>query len=312
MKRAFITGVTGQDGSYLAEYLLTLGYEVHGLIRPSGDDRLTRIHTLPLVYHYGDILDPTLPSRISLMRFDEVYHLAAQTQVMQSYHTPSLAMETNATSVARLLEALWLHSPDTRMYFAATSEMFGSMAPGTKANESHPLAAQSPYAAAKVAAHLLCRVYRERGMYVSSGIAFNHESCRRGVNFVTRKLGVGVGRYKQGGPPVTLGNMTAMRDWHHARDTVRAMHSSLQQPTADEYVFASGTPRTVESLARDVCAYHGVNMDAAILVMESERRPWDVEYLCGDAGKARDVLGWEPIVTWDQLVEDICSDIQVD
>ena len=312
-KRALVTGATGQDGSYLCELLLALGYSVTAMLHPSGDDRLQRIRHLDthpsLDYAYGDITDPAWPFTVALAHYDEVYHLAALTHVVQSYRAPTLAMETNATSVARLLHALYKHSRDTRMYFAATSEMFGTMPMGTRADERYPLAAQSPYAAAKVAAHLLCRVYRERGLYVTSGIAFNHESFRRGLNFVTRKLGVGVRNFKRSGTPVTIGNVKAMRDWHHAADTVRAMHTSLQQPSPGEYVLASGIARTVESLARDVCAYYHVPYEDAVKAVASERRPWDVEYLCGDATLAHNVLGWTPAISWDDLVEDICREV---
>jgi len=306
-KQAFVTGAGGQDGSYLCEKLLAEGYEVSGLIRPSGDGRRYRlancINSPYFKLVYGDIIDPAFPHILASKTWDEVYLLAAQTHVMQSYHAPTVAMETNAMATTRILDALFRTSPKTRVYFAATSEMFGTMQPGEKADENYQLAAQSPYAAAKVASHLLCRVYREKGFHVSSGISFNHESCRRGAEFVTRKIGLNIRNRGK----VTLGNIDSCRDWHHAQDTVEGMWRALQMPTGDEYVFASGVARSVRDLAEAVCDYFDTPYKDAISVAESEKRPWDVDYLCGDASKAETILGWKPQISWDDLVANICS-----
>lgn len=311
-KRAFVTGAGGQDGSYLCEFLLASGEYSHvvGLIRPSGDgrkDRLARCIGDPrFELAYGDITDPTFPYHLAINKFDEVYLLGAQTQVMQSYLAPTVAFETNALSTSRILAALEQFSPKTRVYFAATSEMFGTIQEDVAANEDYPLAAQSPYAAAKVASHLLCRVYREKGFFVSSGIAFNHESCRRGGEFVTRKIGLGVREFVVTGVPVKLGNLTSRRDWHHAKDTVRGMWLSLQMDKPDEYVFASGATHSVGGLAKEVCTYFKVEYEDAILQVDTERRPWDVTYLCGDSIKAEQALNWSLSVSWHGLIEDIC------
>jgi GDPmannose 4,6-dehydratase len=253
---------------------------------------------------YGDITNTFFPHQVAAQNFDEIYLLAAQTHVMQSYATPTLALETNALAVARLLETI---RPTTRIYFAATSEMFGTIPMGQRAAEDFPLAAQSPYAAAKVASHLLCRVYREKGYFIVSGISFNHESCRRGPEFVTRKLGLGVNDFRTTGIPVSLGNIHSHRDWHHSKDTVHGMWLSLQQDTPREYVFASGTSYSVRELAEKVCEYFGVPYDDAIHVTENQKRPWDVTYLKGDPSFAFDKLKWKPEITWNGLVEDICK-----
>jgi GDPmannose 4,6-dehydratase len=285
------------------------------MIRPSGDGRKDRLaNCIPQADFkliYGDITDPAFPYQLAAGQFDEVYLLAAQTHVMQSYLAPTVALETNALAPARILDALHKVSPTTKVYFAATSEMFGTMPEGVKADESYPLSGQSPYAAAKVAAHLLCRVYREMGLFVVSGIGFNHESVRRGPEFVTRKIGLGVRAFKETGKPVVLGNLTAKRDWHHASDTVRGMWLSLQTPTPDEFVFASGEARSVLSLASIVCARFGVDPEEAITTSPVEKRPWDVNYLCGNATKANNQLGWWPKVSWEALVEDICRETGV-
>ena len=225
MKRALVTGAGGQDGSYMCDLLLREGYLVTGMVRPSGDYRTKRLQSAlgnnAFKLAQANILDPAIPFHIAEGKYDEVYHFAAQSHVQHAFNTAPHTIEINAVVPARLLDALWFKSPQTKFFFAATSEMFGGMKPGERANELSPLMARSPYAAAKVAAHLLCRIYRERGMFCVSAISFNHESRRRGENFVTRKLGLGVKRFKDTGVKVGLGNLQARRDWHHAEDTVR-------------------------------------------------------------------------------------------
>lgn len=307
--RAFVTGAGGQDGSYLCELLLDKGYKVVGLVRSSGDSRLQRLGRCLDYPDFrlvrGDIADPAFPYNLATESWDEVYLLAASTHVGQSFQNPTATIENNVSSTIRILDALYgkANKAKTRTYFAASSEMFGTMNVGEKANEEAPLAGQSPYAVSKVAGHLLCRVYRKMGHYVSSGIGFNHESCRRGEGFVTRKVGLSIrdtGRVK-------LGNLTSQRDWHHAKDTVRGMWMSIQPDEPGEYVFASGVPRSINDLVNEVCRYFKYNSEGAVTLVEVEKRPWDVEYLCGDASKAKVALGWEPTITWPQIIEDICQ-----
>lgn len=309
-KRAFITGVNGQDGSYLAEILLKNDYEVTGLVRPSGDDRLWRLRNVldnpKFSLKYGDILDHRLGMQVAMGGFDEVYHLAAMPFVGQSFSAPVLAFKTNAVATVSLLDALYVHAPTTKFYFAATSEMFASMTPPAKNDEQGMLDARSPYGAAKIAAYLTCRTYRERGMFVVNGIAFNHESVRRGTNYVTRKVGIGVRQFKKTGKPVKLGNIESQRDWHHAYDTMVGAFAAMRAPQSDDYVFASGQTRSVAQLAQAVCGHFGMIYEEAIQTTPAERRPWDVEYLCGDSSKARKQLDWVPQYTWAKLVEEVC------
>lgn len=311
MPKALITGCTGQDGSYLSEILLARGYDVWGLVRPSGDDRLRRLRGVIDDSHfniiYGDLSEPTLPYEIATGGFHEIYHLAAQTQVAHSFSAPAYTMEINATATLRLLEALKTLSPDTRFYFAATSEMFADMSPGERADEKHPLGARSAYGAAKVAAYLTCKVYRQvGGMFVVNGISFNHESRRRGENFVTRKVGLGVREYKRTGKPVKLGNLSACRDWHHAADTMHGAHLAMRYPEPDDYVFASGSSRSVADMTKAVCAIFDVEFGDAIVHEPTELRPWDVDYLCGNPTRAEYVLGWERAYDFGAMLEDVC------
>ena len=307
MKTAFVTGANGQDGSYLCELLLSQGYKVTGLIRPSGDGRTSRLVNClgheDFTLSYGDITNPSLAYQVANGHWDEIYLCAAVTQIMQSYYAPILTFETNALATARMLEAIGSISPKTKIYFASTSDMFGTMQEGTRANEEYPLAAQSPYAVAKIASHLLCRVYRRKGLFISSGIQFNHESCRRGADFLTRKVGLQI---RETGK-VTLGNLDAMRDWHHAKDMARGMWLSLQADEPNEYVFSSGVSRSINELVQSVCDYFNIPNKDVVSLVECEKRPWDVKYLCGDSSKAKDVLGWVPEISWEALIEDVCK-----
>jgi len=306
MKTAFVTGAAGQDGSYMCELLLEKDYEVTALVRPSGDNRLRRLKNC--LSHknfqllYGDITDSRVWYNIAAF-CDEVYHFAAMTHVHQSTSISSLVIETNTVPVAEMLDSA---CKDKKFYFPATSEMFGDMEVGTRADESHPLSARSPYAASKVAAHLLCRVYRQRGLFVVSGMAFNHTGARRGENFVERKTALGVKHFLKTGKKVQLGNIAAMRDWHHAKDTVRGIYLAMQHDTPDEYVFASGTVGSVGFLVSEICQHLGTTRKEAVEITQAEFRPWDVEYLCGNPAKAKRVLGWEPEISWPEMIEDIC------
>jgi GDPmannose 4,6-dehydratase len=309
VSRILITGAAGQDGSYLAEQLLGQGHEVWGFVRPHGDGwpNLAKARAHPDFHLYtGDILDPTLPVTLATAGFDAIYHLAGQTHVMQAYAHAPLTLEVNTLATARLLDALLRSSPKTRFYFAASSEMFAGMEPGTRAAENHPLCAHSPYAVSKIAAFQLCTVFRQQGLFIVSGIGFNHESRRRGREFVTRKIGLGVREWLRTGTPVTLGNTSAYRDWHHAEDTVRGMVLAMEQDTPDDFVFASGTARSVEDYARAACDLLGADFAEAIRTVPSELRPWDVNYLCGDPSKAHARLGWTRTHDFPAVVLDTC------
>lgn len=312
-KRALITGLTGQDGSYLAEHLLDLGYEVHGLVRRVAMEdpqrRFTRIeHLLERVTLHPASLEsyPSIFNVISRNQFDECYHLAAQSFVAESFADGFSTMNTNINGTHYVLAALRELQPQCRFYFAGSSEMFGKVreVPQKETTPFHP---RSPYGISKVAGFDLTRNYREAyDMFCASGILFNHESPRRGFEFVTRKITSGVARIKAGQQTeLRLGNLEARRDWGHAKDYVRAMHLMLQQDAPDDFVVASGGSHTV----REFCerAFSEAGLDYQDYVVEDEKfyRPAEVELLVGDATKARSVLGWAPEHDFDALVKDM-------
>jgi GDPmannose 4,6-dehydratase len=314
-KRALITGITGQDGSYLAEHLLSLGYEVHGLVRRVAfevpEQRFSRIaHLLDrLVLHAASLESyPSIFAVISRHRFDECYHLAAQSFVAESFADGFSTMAMNINGAHYVLAALQQLQPDCRFYFAGTSEMFGR-APESPQNERTPFHPRSPYGISKVAGHHLTVNYRDSyGMFACSGILFNHESPRRGHEFVTRKISSAAARIRLGlATEVRLGNLDAVRDWGHARDSVRAMHLMLQQPRPDDYVVATGERHSV----RDLCelAFSAVDLDYRDWIVVDERftRPSEVESLTGDATKARRELGWAPTVSFPELVREMVA-----
>jgi len=308
MKRALITGVTGQDGSYLAELLLEEGYEVHGIVRRSSTEAFERINHLvgKIHLHQADLLDQL--SLIDVMKAsnpDEVYNLAAQSFVPTSWKQPVLTSEFTAIGVTRMLEAIRLLGPDRiRFYQASSSEMFGKVVEVPQ-KESTPFYPRSPYGVAKVYGHWITVNYRESyDMYCSSGILFNHESERRGREFVTRKVTDGVARIKLGmSKELRLGNLDSKRDWGFAGDYVRAMWLMLQQPTADDYVVATGQTHTVKRLVE--LAFQAVDLDYTKYVVTDPSlvRPAEVDLLIGDPAKAKAKLGWVPEVTFEQLVE---------
>ncbi len=314
-KRALITGITGQDGSYLAEHLLSLGYEVHGLVRRVAfevpEQRFSRIaHLLDrLVLHAASLESyPSIFAVISRHRFDECYHLAAQSFVAESFADGFSTMAMNINGVHYVLAALQQIQPECRFYFAGSSEMFGRT-PESPQNERTPFHPRSPYGISKVAGHHLTVNYRESyGMYACSGILFNHESPRRGHEFVTRKISSAVARIRLGmATEVRLGNLEAVRDWGHSRDYVRAMYLMLQQPEPDDYVIATGESHSV----RDLCelAFAVADLDYRDWVMVDPRltRPSEVESLVGDSAKARRVLGWMPTVSFAELVREMVT-----
>ena len=318
-KTALITGITGQDGSYLAEYLLDLGYEVHGLVRrvalETPETRFSRIsHLLDRV-----ILHPAnLESYASIFHifskhdFQECYHLAAQSFVAESFTDGFSTMNTNINGTHYVLAALRELRPTCRFYFAGSSEMFGSVSevPQTESTTFQP---RSPYGISKVAGFHLTRNYREAyGLYCVSGIMFNHESPRRGFEFVTRKITSTVARIKAGlASELRIGNLEAKRDWGHAKDYVRAMHAMLQLPAADDFVIATGKTHSVRQLCE--LAFAEVDLDYREFVKVDERyyRPAEIDLLVGDASKARRVLGWEPTFTFRDLIKEmVASDIR--
>lgn len=313
MMRALITGITGQDGSYLAEHLLGLGYEVHGTVRPVASEdqslRLGRIqHLLGKVkLHPGDITNYADVIRvIAGVKFDECYHLAAQSFVGGSFEDGFSTMRTNIDGTHYMLEAIRQWQPACRVYFAGSSEMFGSVCE-TPQRETTPFHPRSPYGISKVAGFNLARYYREAyGMACCSGILFNHESPRRGSQFVTRKITQSVARIALGQQSkLMLGNLDAKRDWGHAKDYVQAMHQMLQRPTADDYVVASGESHSV----REFCslAFATVNLNYQDYVVQDDRllRPAEVDLLCGDASKARRILGWSPRYSFQSLIQEM-------
>jgi GDPmannose 4,6-dehydratase len=321
MKRALITGITGQDGSYLAEYLLGLGYEVHGLVRRAAletpETRFSRIsHLLDRVTLHAANLESyaSIFHVFSQHDFQECYHLAAQNFVAESFADGFSTMNTNINGTYFVLAALRELRPHCRLYFAGSSEMFGN-ASEVPQNESTRFQPRSPYGISKVAGFHLTRNYREAyGLYCVNGIMFNHESPRRGFEFVTRKTTSTVARIKAGlASQLRIGNLEAKRDWGHAKDYVRAMHAMLQRPEADDFVIATGQTHSVRELCE--LAFAEVDLDYREFVKVDERyyRPAEIDLLVGDASKARRVLGWEPTYTFRELIKEmVASDIEED
>ena len=306
-KRALITGITGQDGSYLAEFLLEQGYEVIGMIRRSSTVNFERIRHIQdrITLTTGDLLDEV--SLISLLREHrptEVYNLAAQSFVQTSWSQPVFTGETTALGVTRVLDAIRIVDPDIRFYQASSSEMFGKVVEVPQ-RESTPFYPRSPYGVAKVYGHWITVNYRESyGMHATSGILFNHGSPRRGIEFVERKVTHGVAAIKLGlATELRLGNLEAQRDWGFAGDYVKAMWRMLQQDHADDYVIASGQTHSVRELCE--LAFGRVGLDYSDYVVQDERfyRPAEVDLLIGDFTKAREVLGWYPEVSFADLVQ---------
>ncbi len=342
-KKALITGITGQDGSYLAEFLLSKGYEVHGLIRRSSTfntERIDHIYIDPhdpkakLFLHYGDITDSgQLTNLIYNIQPDEIYHLAAQSHVRVSFDMPEFTGDVTAIGTTRLLEAIRRSGIRTRFYQASSSEMFGDSPPPQ--NEETPFRPRSPYAAAKVYAYWMARNYREGyGMFACNGILFNHESPRRGETFVTRKVTRAIARIIYGlGKKLYLGNLEAKRDWGYAPDFIEAMWLMLQQDQPEDYVIATGETHSVREFVNLAFSHAGIELEwigsghnekgiiksiASNIISSSSNlnigdsiieidpryfRPLEVEALQGDASKARKKLGWEPRVKFNELVK---------
>ncbi|HEV7846934.1 MAG TPA: GDP-mannose 4,6-dehydratase, partial [Thermoleophilaceae bacterium] len=305
-KRALITGITGQDGSYLAELLLEKGYEVHGMVRRSSTETFQRLEGIrdDITLHTGDLLDQR--SLVDVMRAcepEEIYNLAAMSFVAASWSQPVLTAEFTATGVTRMLEAMREVAPESRFYQASSSEMFGKVLEVPQ-RESTPFYPRSPYGVAKCYGHFITVNYRESyDLFAASGILFNHESERRGLEFVTRKVthaaaAIKLGRQQE----LTLGNLDAERDWGYAKDYVEAMWLMLQHDEPDDFVIATGEAHSVRELV-DV-AFDQVGLDPSEYVRTDPRflRPAEVEHLVGDPGKAREKLGWEPKTTFEELI----------
>jgi GDPmannose 4,6-dehydratase len=306
-KRALITGITGQDGSYLAELLLEKGYQVHGMVRRSSSENFERIHHLRdrVRLHQGDLLDQySLSSLLRETEPHEVYNLAAQSFVPTRWSQPVLTGEFTALGVTKMLEAIRHTLPATRFYQASSSEMFGKVreVPQTELTPFYP---RSPYGVAKVYGHHITVNYRESfGLFAVSGILFNHESPRRGLEFVSRKVTDGVARIKTGKlPKLGLGNLDAKRDWGYAGDYVEAMWLTLQQAEPDDYVVATNQTHTVRELCQVAFERAGLDWKEHVVVDPAFVRPAEVDVLTGDSTKARAKLGWAPKVTFRELVE---------
>jgi len=316
-KRALITGITGQDGSYLAELLLEKGYEVHGVVRRSSSMNRSRIdhleHAHPshlegarFTLNYGDMTDSGGLNRLVMtVQPDEIYNLAAQSQVHISFDQPEYTGNTDGLGTTRLLEAIRATGLPTRFYQASTSEMFGLTPPPQ--NEQTPFYPRSPYGVAKLYAHWMTVNYREAyGMFACSGILFNHESPRRGENFVTRKVTRGVAAIvAKRSTKLRLGNLESKRDWGHARDYVEAMWMMLQQDKPDDYVIATGIQWSIRQLVELAFGLVGLDWEKYVEVDRAYFRPAEVPDLCGDPSKARAQLGWRPKISFEQLIREM-------
>jgi GDPmannose 4,6-dehydratase len=313
-RKALITGITGQDGSYLAEHLLDLGYEVHGIVRRSSSFNTARIDHLyhdphevgvRLYTHYGDLSDPvSLTHRIYELQPDEIYNLGAQSHVQVSFQIPEYTLDITGVGTLRVLDAVRESGSEARVYQSGSSEMFGATPPPQ--SESSPFYPRSPYAIAKVASHWLAVNYREAyGMHVSNGILFNHESPRRGETFVTRKITRAIARIREGlQDKLYLGNLDARRDWGYAPDFVRAMQLVLARDEPGDFVIATGEMHTVREFAAAAFEHAGLGeFEQYVEIDPRYYRPTEVDALQGDITKAREQLGWEPEVRFDELVK---------
>jgi len=310
MKKALITGITGQDGSYLAEYLLAQGYEVHGLIRPNAgteeDHSFWRIQSIrdKLFLHAGNLEDySNLEALIQTVQPDECYHLAAETFVLNSLEDESAILKTNTQSTHHLLLGLKNHAPDCRFFFAGSSEMFG-LASETPQSENTPFNPRSIYGVSKVIGHDLIRYYRDHlDLFACTGILYNHESHRRGTRFVTRKITSTAVKIKLGkATELRLGNIKAERDWGYAGDTVIAMHAMLNADQPDHYVIATGTTHTIQNFLEQAFGELDLDYEKYLVIDPEFYRPKEDVPLVGDAGKIRSQLQWEPKVSFEDMV----------
>ena len=310
--KAFVTGINGQDGSYLAEFLIRKGYKVHGTIRRSSSINTEKIDHIisehqgdKLFLYHSDLLDSSsLTNLISNIMPNEIYNLAAQSHVAVSFQNPLFTTETSTVGPLSLLESIRNIDKDIKFYQASSSEMYGG-AEKVALNEDSKFDPKSPYAAAKVFAYEISKIYRDSySMFASNGILFNHESPRRGETFVTRKISKAVGRISVGiQSKLTLGNLNAFRDWGYAGDYVEAMWQILQHEKPDDWVIATGETHSVSEFVKEAFSYIGVEEEKHLTTSEKYFRPNEVEYLLGDSSKAKKVLGWEPKVKFNDLVK---------
>lgn len=319
VKKALITGITGQDGSYLSELLLEKGYEVHGIVRRVALEhpqaRMWRIrHILDRIHIHSASMESyaSIFNIVSEIKPDECYHLAAQSFVSYSFEDEFSTIDTNLNGTHYVLSSIKRQAPDCRLYFAASSEMFGNVKE-TPQNENTPFHPRSPYGISKMAGFELTRNYREAyGLFTLSGILFNHESPRRGAEFVTRKITSAAARIKLGlEKEIRLGNVEAKRDWGHARDYVRAMWLMLQQDEPDDYVIASGESHSVREFLETVFRYVDLDYRDYLVIDDDLYRPSEVNILQGDASKAHQKLNWFPTVSFEELVKEmVASDLE--
>ncbi len=306
MKKALITGITGQDGSYLAEFLLEKGYEVHGVVRRSSNTNFSRIETIQdrLTFHHADLYDQmSLIEAVEESEPDEVYNLAAQSFVPTSWHQPVLTGEFTGVGATKVLEAIRTVNKKIKFYQASSSEMFGKVLE-TPQTEKTPFYPRSPYGVAKVYGHFITVNYRESyDMFAVSGILFNHESPRRGLEFVSRKVTHAVAKIKNGKmKKLSMGNLDAKRDWGYAKDYVEAMWLMLQQKNPADFVIATGKTHTVRRLLEVAFSHAGLDYKDFVTVDKKLWRPAEVDILCGDPSKAKKILGWKPGTTFEELI----------
>tara|TARA_R110000824_G_scaffold114561_1_gene265220 strand:- start:400 stop:1371 length:972 start_codon:yes stop_codon:yes gene_type:complete len=315
VKKALITGIAGQDGSYLTEYLLSLGYEVHGIVRRHSvaENQNHRLHKHDLTHnvhtYYGDLLDyPSLVRIINEVKPDEIYNLGAMSHVRISYDIPSFTIQTNALGVLNMLEVYRTLCPEAKFYQASSSEMFGNSVDEDGVQRlTTPMNPVSPYGCSKVMGYNLVRHYRHAyKLHACNGILFNHESPRRGSNFVTNKVVKGAVAIKKGlSDKLELGNMDSYRDWGHSKDYVRAMHMIINHDVPDEFIVATGETHSVRDLCETVFSKLDMNYEDYVVQNPKYMRPEELKYLKGDASEARDILGWKPDYTFETMLEEM-------
>ncbi len=314
-KKALITGIAGQDGSYLTELLTSKGYEIHGIVRrhsvaENQNFRLAKLNGLDNVHtHYGDLLDyPSLVRVVSHVQPDEIYNLGAMSHVRVSFDMPSFTIQTNAIGVLHMLEVYRTLCPDAKFYQASSSEMFGNSVDSDGVQRlTTAMNPVSPYGCAKVMGYNLVRHYRQAyGLHACNGILFNHESPRRGTNFVTNKVVNGAVAIKKGlQSKLELGNMDSQRDWGHSKDYVRAMHMIINHDTPEEFIVATGKTHSVRDLCETVFSKLGLDYRDYIVQNPKYMRPEELKYLCGDSSKSREVLGWKPEYTFETMLDEM-------
>ena len=312
-KKAFITGITGQDGSYLSEHLLNLGYEVFGLVRRNSvtENQATRIDKLrsSLNLFYGDLLDQSsIDKNLKKIKPDEIYNLASQSHVRVSYDVPQFTVQTNALGVVNLLESVKIHCPNAKIYQASSSEMFGNSKDSDgMQRESTPMHPVSPYGCSKLFSYSLLRNYRKAfNLFASNGILFNHESPRRATNFVTTKIVSTAIQIKKGNMKyLELGNLDSQRDWGHSKDYVKAMHLILKHDEADDFIISTGKTKSIRDFCNIIFSKLDMNYEDYVKINPKFIRPEELNYLCGDSSKAKKVLGWKPEYSFESMVDEI-------